>query len=82
MNHLPVAALNELRNLDLWIVDALQREEHPTHSHLEKTKTYINQLTPKKTILTHLSHKMDYEDLMRELPPSIEPAYDGMVIFL
>ena len=82
MSHLPLAALNQLKNLELWVVDALRREPHPTHCHLEKTLNYIAQLTPKRSVLTHLSHEVDYDNLLKELPSTVFPAYDGMVITL
>jgi phosphoribosyl 1,2-cyclic phosphate phosphodiesterase len=37
-------------------------------------------LAPRRAILTHMTAELDYEALRRELPPHIEPAYDGMVI--
>lgn len=31
-------------------------------------------------MLTHLSSELDYDALVRRLPPHIAPAYDGMTI--
>lgn len=69
-----------LENLDLWIVDCLQRQPHGTHAHLDLTLSWIEKYKPKRAILTHLSQDLDYETLKKELPPHIEPAYDGMII--
>ena len=35
---------------------------------------------PKRAILTHMTVELDYDALRRELPPHVEPAYDGMVV--
>ncbi|HEY0114810.1 MAG TPA: MBL fold metallo-hydrolase [Allosphingosinicella sp.] len=68
--------------LDVWIVDALRAKPHPTHNHLSRTLDYIMRLRPKRAILTHMDNSMDYRSLLRELPPHVEPGYDGMEIIL
>ena len=68
--------------IDVWIVDALRARPHPTHSHLERTLGYIEQLKPRRAILTHMDNSMDYRSLLRELPPHVEPGFDGMEIHL
>jgi phosphoribosyl 1,2-cyclic phosphate phosphodiesterase len=35
---------------------------------------------PRRTILTHMGPKLDYETLRRTLPPGMEPGYDGMTV--
>ncbi len=43
---------------------------------------WIERLKPKRAILTNLHADLDYETLRRELPPHVEPAYDGMAVEL
>ena len=69
-----------LEGLECWIVDALRRTPHPSHTHLARTLEWIARLKPKRAILTNMHVDMDYETLLRELPPGIEPGYDGMTI--
>ena len=71
-----------LENLDLWIVDALRRDPHPTHAHLEKTLGWIDRVTPKRAVLTNMHIDLDYETLRGETPDHIDPAYDGLTITL
>jgi phosphoribosyl 1,2-cyclic phosphate phosphodiesterase len=71
-----------LAGLDLWVVDALRREPHPTHSHLEQTLDWIAQRQPGRAVLTHMDQSMDYETLRAELPAGVEPGFDGMEIHL
>lgn len=79
---LPDAAWAHLRNLDVWIVDALRRTPHPTHSHLENTLEWIAQSGTKRAVLTNMHIDLDYETVNAETPDHIEPAYDGMRIEL
>ena len=73
-----------LQNLDVWIIDCLSRYsyERMPHLSLEKTLEWIERLKPKRAILTHMGNTLDYQTLKRELPDYIEPAYDGMVLYV
>jgi phosphoribosyl 1,2-cyclic phosphate phosphodiesterase len=79
---LPDEAFEALRDLDLWIVDALRYTPHPTHAHVERTLGWIEQLKPRRAILTNLHIDLDYAELAARLPAGVEPAYDGMRIEL
>ncbi|WP_448585880.1 MBL fold metallo-hydrolase [Thermaurantiacus sp.] len=68
-----------LARLDLWIVDALRREPHPTHSHLARTLGWIAEFQPREAWLTHMDSSMDHDELLLELPPGVTPGYDGRV---
>jgi phosphoribosyl 1,2-cyclic phosphate phosphodiesterase len=79
---LPTESVAHLEGLDLWIVDALRPMSHPSHFGLKDALGWIERLKPKRAILTHMTAELDYETLKRDLPPGIEPAYDGMVVEL
>ncbi|WP_425038442.1 MBL fold metallo-hydrolase [Primorskyibacter sp. S187A] len=72
----------QLRDLDVWIVDALRRDPHPTHSHLAQTLEWIERVAPKQAVLTNMHIDLDYETLKAETPAHITPAYDGLVLTL
>ena len=55
---------------------------HPSHLNLEQSINLVNQLKPKKAILTNLSPVLDYDFLKKNLPKKIIPAFDGMTINL
>lgn len=82
VNELPGETKNALSGLDVFIVDALRYDPHPTHAHLERTLSWISDIKPKRSILTNLHIDMDYATLLRELPEGVEPGYDGMVVEL
>ena len=73
-------AENRLRDLDVWVVDALRLTPHPSHLSLSQALDWITRLKPKRAVLTHMHVDLDYERLRRELPANVEPAYDGMTI--
>lgn len=77
---LPDESFATLAGVRVWIVDALQREPHRTHAHLAQTLDWIARVGPAKGVLTNLHVTMDYATLKAELPNSVEPAYDGMVL--
>ncbi|SEI99810.1 phosphoribosyl 1,2-cyclic phosphate phosphodiesterase [Sphingomonas sp. OV641] len=74
--------MNLYRGLDLWIVDALRRRPHPTHPHLDQALTWIDELAPRRAALTHMDQSMDYATLAAELPPGVEPGFDGQEFVL
>ena len=76
------AAFAVLAGVEFWIVDALRHTPHPSHAHLARTLEWIARVGPKRAILTNMHVDMDYEALKRELPPGVEPAYDGMTLSL
>ena len=69
-----------LENLDIWVVDCVRYEPHYSHSHLEQTLNWINELKPKKAYLTHMGHWLDYKELKNKLPNNVEPSYDGLTL--
>lgn len=82
LNDIPAESEPYLRDLDLWIVDALRYEPHPTHPNLDQALVWIEKFKPKRAILTHMNWDMDYDELKAQLPLHVEPGYDGMEIEL
>lgn len=67
-------------DLDVWIVDALRREPHPSHANLSTVLRWVEELRPKRTVLIHMDHSMDNSTLKRELPAWVEPGHDGLTV--
>jgi phosphoribosyl 1,2-cyclic phosphate phosphodiesterase len=74
------AAFAALAGIDLWFVDCLRYDEHPTHSHLDKTLRWIERVGPKRAVLTHMDRQLDYAALAARLPAGVEPGRDGLVM--
>ncbi len=77
---IPETSIQHLKNLDIWIIDALRYAPHPSHFNLEQALSWINRMNPKRAVLTNLHTDMDYDALCKILPENVTPAYDGLVI--
>src|SRR5439155_14510393 len=75
-------AFAALAGVELWVVDCLRREPHPTHAHLAKVIGWIERVRPHRAVLTHMDQSLDYRELSAELPDGVEPGRDGLVIEL
>ncbi len=80
VSEIPDAALPLLEGLDCWVLDALRRDPHPTHFHLERALRWIDRMRPRRAVLTNLHNDLDYATLDAETPDHITPAHDGMVL--
>lgn len=78
VSDIPADAWEQLQDLDIWIVDALRRTPHPTHSHLDNTLAWIAKSKTKRAVLTNMHVDLDYDTVDAETPDHIDPAFDGM----
>jgi phosphoribosyl 1,2-cyclic phosphate phosphodiesterase len=74
------ASRNLLGDLDLLIVSALRDLPHPTHQTVDEALELIRAVGPRRALLTHLDHDLDFEDLAARLPAGVAPAFDGLVV--
>jgi phosphoribosyl 1,2-cyclic phosphate phosphodiesterase len=79
-NAIPPSSLELLRGLDLLVLDALRDRPHPSHFTVREALAVIEELAPRRTFLTHISHELDHEDTSRYLPAGVALAYDGLVV--
>jgi phosphoribosyl 1,2-cyclic phosphate phosphodiesterase len=75
---IPFESVKKLQNLDLLILGSLRYSPHAAHFSVEQAIEVINMLKPKKAVLTHMGHELDYKILKKQLPKNIVPGYDGM----
>lgn len=74
----PDDTVARMDGLDVLIIDALQYRHHPSHLSLEQALGWIERLKPRHAYLTHMHIPLDYETVMAETPPHVEPAYDQL----
>ena len=80
---IPEKEKEKMYGLDLLIIDALRKKEHISHFNLDQALSFIDEINPKESLLTHISHYMgNHNDLASELPDNINPGYDGQIILL
>jgi phosphoribosyl 1,2-cyclic phosphate phosphodiesterase len=82
VSEIPPETWPHLEGLDLLMLDAVRREPHSTHFHLDAALEVIAALRPKRALLTHLSHDYDHAATNATLPPGVELAFDGQVVDL
>jgi phosphoribosyl 1,2-cyclic phosphate phosphodiesterase len=80
VSDIPDASAAVIKDCDVWIIDALRPEPHPTHFNLDQALSWIDRLKPQRAILTNMHISMDYQILGEQLPENVIPAYDGMEI--
>ena len=68
--------------VDGLIVDCLREERHPTHAHLAMALELFAATGAKSGWLTHMDKSMDYAAMASQLPPHIQPAFDGLTVEL
>jgi phosphoribosyl 1,2-cyclic phosphate phosphodiesterase len=70
-----------LEGVEVLILNALQREPHISHLTLEEAIEVSNRISPKKTFLTHISHRFGkHLDIEKMLPEGIFVSHDQLVI--
>lgn len=78
-NYISESEKAKLQNLDTLILTALRKEKHISHFNLEEALALVEELKPKQTYLTHISHLLGKEeDINKELPANVRLAYDGL----
>ncbi len=77
----PEAALEVLAGVEVLVINALWwGNPHPTHFNVEEAIEAARVIGARRTFLTHMTHRLDYHELMVNLPEGVEPAFDGLVV--
>ena len=81
VSFLDEAAFEALEGIETWIVGA-GHADFPSgnHAFLPVVLEWVERLGPRRVVLTHLNHFMDYRTLVAELPEGVEPGIDGMTL--
>lgn len=79
-SEIPDESLEKLQGLDTIFLDALRHKPHPTHSTVQRSLQYVEQLKPRRAFFTHISHDLAHSRTEELLPPHVRLAYDGMQI--
>jgi phosphoribosyl 1,2-cyclic phosphate phosphodiesterase len=75
---IPDESMAQLKGLDILFLDALRHNPHPTHSTVENSLKIVEQLKPKRTFFTHISHDLPHEETNADLPENVRLSYDGL----
>ncbi|GMO59957.1 MAG: MBL fold metallo-hydrolase [Rickettsiales bacterium] len=84
LNILPDISKGHIQNADLWILQCnnlnISDYTNESHTDLKLALKMIEELQPKRAILTHLTDEIDYAEVGKMLPKNVELAFDGMEI--
>jgi len=69
-----------LENLDVLVLDALQKKKHTTHFSLEEAVEAAQRINARQTWFTHIAHGLSHAQTNAELPPQIRLAHDGLTV--
>ncbi len=79
-NDIPEDSKAKLQGLDVLFLDALRHKPHPTHSTVERSLGWVEELKPRRAFFTHICHDLQHQRTEAELPPNVHLAYDGLEI--
>ena len=80
-NMIPHGSMDLLRDLDVLVLDALRWEpSHPTHFTIPEALEIVEQLKPKQTYFTHMTHSVEHHSTNARLPQNVQLAHDGLVV--
>lgn len=79
---LPPGARELLGGLELLVLDGLRHRPHASHLTIAQAVALAQELGARRTLLTHLSHDVDFASDGARLPAGIALAYDGQRVTL
>jgi len=80
-NRIDPPELDKIRGSRIVVINALRHEKHISHFTLAEAVALLEELKPDTGFLTHISHQLGcHEDIEKELPGWIHPAFDGLTL--
>jgi phosphoribosyl 1,2-cyclic phosphate phosphodiesterase len=77
VSFIPEESFEQLRDLDVLVLDALQHRKHSTHFSLEEAIEATHRIDAKQTFFTHIAHALGHEQTNASLPQGMQLAHDG-----
>lgn len=72
-------AIEQLKGLDILVLNALRPFEHISHLSLNDALELSEKIGAKKTYFTHMSHDMGlHKEVNEQLPQNVQLAFDGL----
>ena len=80
LNFISEETMENLRDLDVLVLDCVRFKPHASHFGLEQSLEHIEKLKPRRAFLTHLNHEFLYKRDSKLLPANVQFAYDGLIV--
>lgn len=81
-SHISSESLRLIEGSRFVVVNALRREEHPSHFTLSQALDLIDTIKPEKALITHIGHSLGHAETEVTLPENVRMAYDGLRVEL
>lgn len=79
MHTMPEESYEQLKDLDVLVVNALRPQPHPTHQSISEALVVAERIGAKETYFIHMSHSAGlHAEISGQLPPHVHFAYDGL----
>lgn len=80
-NRIEPEEMDKIRGSKVLVLNALRKQKHISHFSLGEAIDLVRELKVPKAYFTHISHQLGlHAEIMAELPPGVELAYDGLRI--
>ena len=73
----PAEIAENIRGVEVLIIDALRHKPHPTHLSVDQAIEVARRVKPGKTYFTHICHELPQSE-ESQLPANTFIAYDGL----
>ncbi|WP_038505013.1 MBL fold metallo-hydrolase [Leptospirillum ferriphilum] len=81
-NEVSDEGMEVMKGVDTLIIGAVLYEPHASHFGIWQALDLIERVQPRQAFLTHLSHRIDYNELTSRLPSGVQAAFDGLTVSL
>jgi len=81
VNYIPQKEKEKIKGTKHLVINALRKKKHISHYNIEEALKIIDEISPEKAYLIHISHLMGlYNEIQKVLPENVMLAYDGLTL--
>ena len=78
---MPEESYEQLKGVEVLILNALRLDQHITHQNLSGALETARRIDARETYFIHMSHQMGlHDEIAKRLPPNVHLTYDGLEI--
>lgn len=77
-SRIPEHSYDQLRDLDVLVLDALRPDTHPTHFNFDQAVAAAQRIGARRTYFIHMTHNVLHAPTTAALPEGIDLGYDGL----
>ncbi len=82
-NRIEPKEIEKIKGCEILVLNTLRKETHISHFTLDEAIELAQQINPKQTYFTHISHQLGlHVEVNKELPANIFLGYDGLELIL